>query len=200
MKLEQKTKSAILHRIAEIEKNIDVCYSVGAFTNIADHVPAVINIIAAAMAGYNSATADKSSGWHLNAGDYPTKHWQKNSQSFGILNHIKGELIKMKTYKSWQGSNTEFQLKEKARIIAGTNGGFFSVTYLDKHGNIKNQNARLGVKKDIKGTGKRPDIPGTVLVYKPKKGWRLLYLGNIKAIRAKGADYLFDFQPVKYRT
>ncbi|NCB47743.1 hypothetical protein EOM81_12100 [bacterium] len=200
MKLEQKTKSAILQRIADIEKNIDVCYSVGAFTNIADHVPAVINIIAAAMAGYNPASADRSSSWCINAGDYPHKHWQKNSQSFGILNHIKGTIMKAKTYKSWQGSGAEFQLKEKAQIISGTNGGFFSVTYLDKHGNIKNQNCRLGVKKNIKGTGQRPDIPGTVLVYKPKKGWRLLYLGNIKAIRANGSDTLFDFQPVKYRT
>lgn len=200
MKIEQKTKNAILQRIADIEKNKDVCYSVGAFTNIVEHVPDIINIIAATMAGYDGDIADKSSGWYLKPGDYPTKHWQKNSQSFGILNHIKANIMQAKVYKSWQGSGDQFQLKEKAQIIAGTNGGFFSVTYQDKHGNIKNQNARLGVKKDIKGTGKRPDIPGTVLVYKPKKGWRLLYLGNIKAIRAKGSDYLFDFQPVKYRT
>lgn len=108
--------------------------------------------------------------------------------------------MQAKVYKSVQGTADQFQLQEKARIIAGTNGGFFSVTYQDKHGNIKSQNARINVKKGIKGTGHRPEIPGTVLVYKPKKGWRLLYLGNIKAIRANGSDILFDFQPVKYRT
>lgn len=200
MKLEEKTKAAILQRIVDIEKNIDVCYSVGALVNITDHVPEALGATIDAMTGYNSAASDKSSCWYLNAGDYPHKHWQKNSQSFGILNHIKGAIMKAKTYKSVQGTADQFQLQEKARIIAGTNGGFFSVTYMDKQGNIKNQNARLGVKKNIKGTGKRPDIPGTVLVYKPKKGWRLLYLGNINAIRANGSDVLFDFQPVKYRT
>lgn len=191
---------ALCVRVQQISDNINVCYSVGIVGNILDYVPLSLPTIGHLIKDYKKEKADYSCNWSIPKNEYPFNLWVKGSVSFGMLNHLKGELMKMKTYKSWQGSGDQFQLKEKARIIAGTNGGFFSVTYQDKHGNIKNQNARLGVKKNIKGTGQRPDIPGTVLVYKPKKGWRLLYLGNIKAIRANGSDVLFDFQPVKYRT
>lgn len=199
-KINEELHFAICARLQQIADNVNVCYSAGIIGNILDHVPAALPVLGQLMKDYNKATADYSSEWSIPKNEYPFNLWVKGAQSFGLLNHIKGKIVKVKTYKSWKGSTTEFQLKEKARIIASTNGGFFSVTYLDKQGNIKNQNARIGVKKDIKGTGKRPDIPNTVLVYKPKKGWRLLYLGHIKAIRACGSDYLFDFQPVTYRT
>lgn len=66
--------------------------------------------------------------------------------------------------------------------IKKTNGKIFSVTFIKKDGTIRKMNARLGVKKDIKGVGLKfnPSEKNLIVVFDmQKKAYRMINLQTI---------------------
>lgn len=70
----------------------------------------------------------------------------------------------------------------------------FTVEFLKKDGTLRKMNARLGVKKHLKGGTKRYDAEskGMLTVYDiAKKGYRTVTVANIKKIKAQGVTIEF---------
>lgn len=74
---------------------------------------------------------------------------------------------------------------EAVNIIRQTRGSFFGVTFIKKDGSVRPMNARLGVKKDVKGTGKVSLMPKHITVWDVKaKGWRKINVTTIQRLSA----------------
>ena len=74
-------------------------------------------------------------------------------------------------------------------------GRFFHVTFLKANGDIREMNARLGVKKYLKEstTINRPENPDVVTVYDMKaKGYRALRLDRLYCVRQGGVTGFGD--------
>jgi hypothetical protein len=72
------------------------------------------------------------------------------------------------------------------------NGRIFNVTFVKQNGEIRRMNARLGVKKNLKGTGLKydPTSRGNLIVYSMSdKGYRTIKLGSILRIKCNGTVY-----------
>jgi len=73
-----------------------------------------------------------------------------------------------------------------------TNGRIFNITFTKVNGEIKTINARLGVKKNLKGKGLSydPVSRGNLIVYSMNdKGYRTIKIGNILRIKCNGEVY-----------
>ena len=72
---------------------------------------------------------------------------------------------------------------------------FFTVKFYKKDGSLRTMNARLGVKKHLKG-GKQtynPDSFNYLIVFDIKKGgYRTINVNTITEILFKGSKYLFN--------
>ena len=72
------------------------------------------------------------------------------------------------------------------------NGRIFNVTFVKQNGEIRRMNARLGVRKNLKGTGLKYDAEarGNLIVYSMSdKGYRTIKLGNVLKIKCNGNVY-----------
>jgi hypothetical protein len=72
------------------------------------------------------------------------------------------------------------------------NGRIFNVTFTKINGEVRRMNARLGVKKNLKGTGLKYDAQsrGNLIVYSMSdKGYRTVKLGSILRIKCNGEVY-----------
>lgn len=72
------------------------------------------------------------------------------------------------------------------------NGKIFNVTFLKANGELRRMNARLGVKKNLKGTGLKydPVARGNLIVYSMQdQGYRTIKLSNILRIKCNGNVY-----------
>ncbi|WP_430928365.1 hypothetical protein [Polaribacter marinivivus] len=72
------------------------------------------------------------------------------------------------------------------------NGRIFNVTFVKKNGSVHRMNARLGVRKNLKGKGLKydPITRGNLIVYSMSdKGYRTLKLGSILRIKCNGTVY-----------
>jgi hypothetical protein len=72
------------------------------------------------------------------------------------------------------------------------NGRIFNVTFTKINGEVRRMNARLGVKKNLKGKGLKYDAisRGNLIVYSMSdKGYRTVKLGSILRIKCNGAVY-----------
>lgn len=79
---------------------------------------------------------------------------------------------------------------EAVNIIRQTRGGFFGVVFIKKDGSLRTMNARLGVKKDVKGTGKVYIMPKHIIVWdRTKKGYRKVNVTTIQSLSAMKARY-----------
>ena len=86
------------------------------------------------------------------------------------------------------------------RYIYATNGKFFSAVFTKKNGKIRNMTCRLGVKKYVKGIGRRfkPQNMGYVGVFDIRKdGHRLLNLATLKRLKIQGVKYLITDNKTK---
>jgi hypothetical protein len=64
---------------------------------------------------------------------------------------------------------------------------FFTVVFRKKDGTLRTMNARLGVKKHLKGGKKLYDKANLVTVYDiTKKGYRTVNLDSVQEIKASG--------------
>ena len=78
------------------------------------------------------------------------------------------------------------------KYIYATNGKLFSAVFTKKNGDIRNMTCRLGVKKYVKGVGRRfkPQNMGYVGVFAiHKDGHRLLNLATLKRLQIDGIRY-----------
>ena len=72
------------------------------------------------------------------------------------------------------------------------NGRIFNVTFTKANGEVRRMNSRLGVKKNLKGTGLKYDAQsrGNLIVYSMSdKGYRTVKLGSILTIKCNGNVY-----------
>ena len=72
------------------------------------------------------------------------------------------------------------------------NGRIFNVTFVKANGSVRRMNARLGVKKNLKGTGLKYDAiqRGNLIVYSMSdKGYRTVKLGSVLRIKCNGNVY-----------
>jgi hypothetical protein len=79
-------------------------------------------------------------------------------------------------------------------IINNTKGKFFRITYKRKDGTIKTMTARLGVSKDIKGTGLRyrPEDHGLLCVWSvDDNGYRMINLDAVSSLTCNSKEYIF---------
>jgi len=79
-------------------------------------------------------------------------------------------------------------IEEKAK-----DGKIFHVEFYKKDGTLRKMNARLGVKKGVKGVGvnyKNPFIQPYINVYDMQKNaWRKINLDTIVRLKIKGVEY-----------
>lgn len=71
---------------------------------------------------------------------------------------------------------------------------FFTAKFIKKNGEQRTMNCRLGVAKDIKGTGKRfnDDDHNLITVYDlHKKGYRTIPVDRLLELKAKGVVIKF---------
>lgn len=72
------------------------------------------------------------------------------------------------------------------------NGKIFNITFVKANGEIRKFNARLGVKKNLKGKGLKydPVSRGNLIVYSmDDKGYRTIKISNILRIKCNGNVY-----------
>lgn len=81
---------------------------------------------------------------------------------------------------------------EAIDLIRNTSGKVFSVIFEKKDGTDRKMNCRLGVKKNLKGTGMKydPISKGLITVYDMhKKGYRMINIETLRAIQVNGSVY-----------
>ena len=79
---------------------------------------------------------------------------------------------------------------EAVNLIRQTRGGFFGVVFIKKDGSLRTMNARLGVRKDIKGIGKVSILPRHIIVWdRTKGGYRKINVTTIQSLSANRARY-----------
>ena len=82
--------------------------------------------------------------------------------------------------------------EQAKQLIKDTKGNFFTVTFIKKDGSTRVMNARLGVKKYLKG-GELPydaDEKGLIPVYDMKKGdYRMVNVNTIKNLKIGKGEY-----------
>lgn len=72
------------------------------------------------------------------------------------------------------------------------NGRIFNVTFVKRNSEVRRMNARLGVKKNLKGTGLKydPTSRGNLIVYSMSdNGYRTINLNSILRIKCNGVEY-----------
>lgn len=92
---------------------------------------------------------------------------------------------------------------EAAHLIYNTNGTMFDVTFVKKDGTDRRMNARLGVKKYLKGGSLKfdPKERGYIVVYDIQCGlraqseddkacYRMININTLKSVRIKGRKYV----------
>ncbi len=82
-------------------------------------------------------------------------------------------------------------MKEKMimDLISGTNGRFFSATFVKADGSLRKMNCRIGVKKYTRGGGLKYNAKerGNVIVYDVvNKGYRTIPVRRIKQVKIDG--------------
>ena len=86
----------------------------------------------------------------------------------------------------------EITLDQAKQMILDTNGGFFTVTFIKKDGTPRVMNARLGVKKHLKGGELKYDARsmGLIPVYDMQsKGYRMVNSGTILSLNIGKKKY-----------
>ena len=80
---------------------------------------------------------------------------------------------------------------EVEATIAKAGSRFFSVTFVKRTDNsIREMNCRRGVKKGVKGGGRKTRKPGLLSVYDMvEKGFRTINLSGVKRVRIAGVEY-----------
>ena len=79
---------------------------------------------------------------------------------------------------------------EAVNLIRQTNGGFFGVVFIKLDGSLRSMNARLGVRKDVKGTGRVSILPRYITVWdRTKGGYRKINVTTIQSLSANRARY-----------
>jgi hypothetical protein len=69
------------------------------------------------------------------------------------------------------------------------NGRIFNVTFTKANGEVRRMNARLGVKKNLKGKGLKYDAGNLIVYSMSNKGYRTVKLGSILTIKCNGNVY-----------
>jgi len=85
--------------------------------------------------------------------------------------------------------NEKINLFEAVDAIMNTNGKIFSAVFVKKDGTERAINCRLGVKKDLKGTGLKfdPYDKGLVPVYDmQKRAYRMLNTDTLRSFTFNG--------------
>lgn len=82
---------------------------------------------------------------------------------------------------------------ELIRKIVGNKGRIFSVTFIKKDGSIRSMTCRLGVSKNIKGSGMRYNTESKdyLVVYSTQdKDYRIVNINTLLRIKANGNDII----------
>ena len=83
--------------------------------------------------------------------------------------------------------------REVLAEIQKSEGTIFSVEFIKKDGSVRQMNARLGVKKGVKGTGMayNPIEKGLLPVYDmANNGFRMVNLNTVTKLQIKGEEVL----------
>jgi hypothetical protein len=85
-------------------------------------------------------------------------------------------------------------IEELRELLLGTNGKIFTATFIKKNGEVRDINARLGVKSYIKGTGSpsytlRKDNPYQLVFDLQKQGYRAINMDTLTAIKFNKNEY-----------
>ena len=83
--------------------------------------------------------------------------------------------------------------EEMVRLIETAEGKFFTVTFIKKDNSTRIMNARLGVKKYLKGgtLAYSPKAKGLIPVYDlQKKHYKMINKETIMALKIDGKEYL----------
>jgi len=89
-----------------------------------------------------------------------------------------------------------YQIKFFRDLIHSTSGKFFSVTFIKRNGTVRNMLARVGVKKNVKGTGRElsESIPVVRIWDVQKKAWRSIPLDRILSFKFKGIIHIIEYR------
>lgn len=80
--------------------------------------------------------------------------------------------------------------KEALKLLKSTRGRIFSAEFVKKDGSLRKINARLGVKKGVKGKGLayNPADYGLMVVYDmQKKAFRTINIKTLRKVKFKGS-------------
>jgi len=76
--------------------------------------------------------------------------------------------------------------------LKNTKGRFFGVEFYKKDGSVRRMNARLGVKKHLRGGTNKveaPDRPYVTVFDIPTKGYRTVNLHTVTKVHLDGEEY-----------
>jgi len=123
--------------------------------------------------------ANGSKCWYLNG-------YQLTEQEFN--EKLKGK--QMNTVTSVQ----KVSRQEAVDLIRNSKGRFITVTFTKKSdGTDRMMNCRLGVKKDLKGTGRKIDTSKFIGVFDLQKtDYRVINIAGIKYLTIQGKEYAVD--------
>ena len=82
--------------------------------------------------------------------------------------------------------------KRAIEIIKENKGKIFTASFIKKNGEMRKINARLGVKKQIKGVGMayNPELKGLLTVYDmQKKSYRMLNVNTLLTLNINSVKY-----------
>jgi len=80
-------------------------------------------------------------------------------------------------------------------VLKKTGGHFFTVEFYKKDGTLRKMNARLGVKRYLKGGENKveaPDRPYMTVYDVQNKGYRTVNLHTVTKVRANGNEFEVD--------
>jgi len=105
-------------------------------------------------------------------------------------NKQKGKTTNMNTLTS----GTKVSRQEAVDLIRNSKGKFITVTFTKKSdGTERVMNCRLGVKKDLKGTGRKIDTSKFIGVWdRTKHDYRVINIAGIKYLTIQGKEYAVD--------
>jgi hypothetical protein len=81
--------------------------------------------------------------------------------------------------------------KDLKNFLKGTGGKFFGVTFVKKDGSLRKMNARVGVKKYLKGGENKveaPDRPYVTVFDVHKKGYRTVNVDTVQEVHYNGLN------------
>lgn len=109
------------------------------------------------------------------------------------------EIITLEIFNALLENAETIGPKTAVELIMGSKGGFFTVKYTKKDGTDRVMNARLGVKKHLKGGSLPYDAASKGLIpcydaqfEDPTKAYRMINVTTMSALKINGKVYVID--------